>query len=331
MANAQDKESQKLGTGEKKWSQKLGGSNTMIQKLRTHDLELIDEARRLQIENANKDISLAKSKAENDIKSKKIRSLESMIKILESKLSSAQKDVISIQNDSSKKETEIISLKSKIVEVEHELASKVSELENLKLETISIPVVGGNDEKNMTKSNDISAVIEESEIRGYASPSKNLRQYFVRRKSIDQAKKIDDDISTQTSTFGTCFVNDEITELPKIDTEVNSEVKDRTSISEINKDDIPIKSNTSEAMPQNVTPHLTQPDNNSKVSAKAHMSSLIKSNSQMRPGPEALPLPIGGIGTIPIVTSTLMLPLSAYMLLTLLIIAVMWFVILRCT
>ena len=51
----------------KKWSQKLGGSNTIIQKLRTHDLELIDEARRLQIENANKDISLAKSKAENDI------------------------------------------------------------------------------------------------------------------------------------------------------------------------------------------------------------------------------------------------------------------------
>ncbi|CAG8787711.1 3892_t:CDS:1, partial [Racocetra fulgida] len=59
----------------KKWSQKLGGSNAIIQKLRTHDLELIDEARHLQIENANKDISLAKSKAENDIKSKKIKSL----------------------------------------------------------------------------------------------------------------------------------------------------------------------------------------------------------------------------------------------------------------
>src|SRR5436190_24016913 len=65
----------------KKWSQKLGGSNAMIQKLHTHDLELIDEARRLQIENINKDISIAKSKAENDIKSKKIRSLESMIEI----------------------------------------------------------------------------------------------------------------------------------------------------------------------------------------------------------------------------------------------------------
>ncbi|CAG8634149.1 1527_t:CDS:2 [Racocetra fulgida] len=30
----------------KKWSKKLGGVNTEIQKLRTYDLELIDEARR---------------------------------------------------------------------------------------------------------------------------------------------------------------------------------------------------------------------------------------------------------------------------------------------
>ncbi|CAG8642372.1 5903_t:CDS:1 [Paraglomus brasilianum] len=143
---------------------------------------------------------------------------------------------------------------------------------------------------------------------------------------MDQAKKIDDDISAQTSTFGTCFVNDEITELPKIDTEVNSEVKDRTSISEINKDDIldiSIKPNTSQIISENVTPHLIQPDNN--------MSALIESNSQMRPSPEALPLPIGGIGAIPVMTSTLMSPLSAYIFLTLLIIAVMWFVVLRRT
>jgi len=84
-------------------------------------------------------------------------------------------------------------------------------------------------------------------------------------------------------------------------------------------------------MPQNVTPHLIQPDNNSGASAKAHMSSLIESNSQMRPGPEALPLPIRGIGAIPVMTSTLMSPLSAYIFLTLLIIAVMWFVVLRRT
>src|SRR6185312_12195264 len=53
-----------------------------------------------------------------------------------------------------------------------------------------------------------------------------------------------------------------------------------------------------------------------------NMSSLIESNSQ---------IPIGGIGSIPIVASTLMSPLSAYIFLTLLIIAVVWFVVLRRT
>ncbi|CAG8450923.1 5471_t:CDS:1, partial [Paraglomus brasilianum] len=285
-----------------KWGQKLGDANTEIQKLRTHDLDLNDKARRLRIENANIDISLAKSKAENDIKSKKIRSLESMIKILEGKLSSTQKDVISIQNDSSKKETEIASLKYKIAELENiksELESKVDELECLKSEAISKPIVGGNDEgqsfshdsssrpygpvskikntlceeqSSITKPDDISAINEESVIRGYASSSKNLSKYFVRGKSMDQAEKIDG----------------EITELPKNDTEINPKVSDETSISEI--------------------------------SAKPHMSSLIKSNAQMRPSLEALPLPA--------VASTLMSPLSAYIFLALLIIAVVWFV--RC-
>ncbi|CAG8672454.1 17436_t:CDS:2, partial [Cetraspora pellucida] len=135
---------------------------------------VINEHKQIQNENTNlishnaqKDVFIAESKAENVTKSKKIKSLEFMIKILESKLSSAQKDVISIQNDSSKKESEILSLKSKIVEVEHELASKVSKLEYLKSEAISNSILGGNDKKNMTKSDDISAVIE---------PSKNLNQ-----------------------------------------------------------------------------------------------------------------------------------------------------------
>ena len=85
-----------------------------------------------------------------------------MNKILNSKLVTAQKDAFSIQENLSQKETEFTSLKSKIAEVEHELASKVSELEYLKSEAISNPVLvlGGNDEKNMTKSNDISAVLQ---------------------------------------------------------------------------------------------------------------------------------------------------------------------------
>ncbi|RIB10233.1 hypothetical protein C2G38_2206694 [Gigaspora rosea] len=235
-----------------RWNQNSLRNNTEIQKLRTHALQVINEHKQIQNENTNlishnaqKDIFIAESKAKNVMKSKKIKSLEFMIKILESKLSSAQKDVISIQSDSLKKESEILSLKSKIVEVEHELASKVSELECLKSEAISNPILGGNDEKNMTKSDDISAVIEESEIRGYASPSKNLSKYFVRGKNMDQAKKIDG----------------EITELPKNDTEINP---------------------------------------------------------KMRPSLETLPLPA--------MANTLMSPLSVYIFLALLIIAVVWFV-----
>nr|CAG8547865.1 3036_t:CDS:1 [Entrophospora candida] len=290
-----DRERKGWNRDRKTWSKKLVGANTEIQKFRTHDLELIDEARRLQIENANKDISLAKSKAENDIKSKKIRSLESMIKILEGKLSSAQEDVISIQNDSLKKESENLSLKSKIAELENiksELESKVNELECLKSEGISKSIVGGNDEKNITKSDNISL------------GSTDLSKYFIRGKNMDPIEKIDG----------------EITELPKNDTEIDPKVSEGTSISEISKDITPqfqgSKSHDSEnrltacsaiEIP-NMTSHLAQPENN--------MSSLIESNSQMGPGPEALPLSA--------VASTLMSPLSAYIFLILLIIAVMW-------
>ncbi|CAH1770754.1 7358_t:CDS:2, partial [Entrophospora sp. SA101] len=174
------------------WNRDSLRNNTEIQKLRTHALQVINENKQLQNENTNliscnaqKDISLAESKAENDTKSKKISSLESMIEILEGKLSSAQKDVISIQNDSLKKESEIFSLKSKIAELENiqsELELKVNELERLKSEAISKPIIGGDDEKNMTKSSNISAVIE---------PSKDLSQYFIREKSMDRAGKID--------------------------------------------------------------------------------------------------------------------------------------------
>ncbi|CAG8438839.1 9100_t:CDS:2 [Cetraspora pellucida] len=60
------------------------------------------------------------------------------------------------------------------------------------------------------------------------------------------------------------------------------------------------------------------PNSISRTSAKTHMSSLIESNTQMRPSLEALPLPA--------MASTLMSPLSVYIFLALLIIAVVWFV-----
>ncbi|RIB01729.1 hypothetical protein C2G38_2229851 [Gigaspora rosea] len=214
----------------KGWSQDSLRNNTEIQKLHTHALQVINEYKKLQNKNTNlishnaqKDISIAESKAENITNSKKIRSLESMIKILEDKLSSAQKDVISIQNDISKKESENLSLKSKIAELENiksELESKVNELQYLKSEVISKPIIGGDDEKNMIKSNDISVVIE---------PSKSLRQYFISRKSMDQAGKIDNDISTQTVIFDNCSANDENTEPSKVNTEINSKPKNYNS------------------------------------------------------------------------------------------------------
>ena len=150
-----DRERKGWDRDRKKWSKKLGGANTEIQKLRTHSLELIDETRCLQIENARKEISLAESNAKYDTKLEKIKSLRNKMKLLKGKLDLSQKD-------SSKKGSEIESLKSKIVE----LALKISELERLKSEDISGSIIGGVDEKNMqskeqssiTKSDIISAV-----------------------------------------------------------------------------------------------------------------------------------------------------------------------------
>ncbi|CAJ0906474.1 8525_t:CDS:2 [Entrophospora sp. SA101] len=306
-----------LDKDNKRIQRDLKQSNKDKEELSKHIYQLIEEVKRLSSELdsliskiTRKDISLNESKikikdlqsrikiletelSSTQNESKKIKSLESVINILKSKLSSAQKDVISIQNDSSKKETEIMSLKSKIAEVEHELASKVSELEYLKSEAISNPVLGGDDEKNtlceeqssITKSDDISAISE---------PIKNLSQYFIRKKNMDQAGKIDGNISDHTR-------HDGITEPSKVDTEISSKINEETNINEISKDILLVQEI------KNVTPHLAQPENN--------VSSLIESNSQ---------IPIGGIGTIPIVASALMSPLSAYICLILLIIAVMW-------
>ncbi|CAJ0838899.1 16095_t:CDS:2, partial [Entrophospora sp. SA101] len=99
----------------------------------------------------------------------------------------------------------------------------------------------------------------------------------------------------------------------KNDTKINPKVSDsrsenasasETSINEIRENITP----QSQEIP-NMVPYLAQPENN--------ISSLIELNSQMGPGPVALPLPA--------VASTLMSPLSAYICLILFIIMVMWF------
>ncbi|RIB07775.1 hypothetical protein C2G38_2045714 [Gigaspora rosea] len=283
----------------KRWNRDLLRYSTEFQKLHTHTSQIIDEGKQLQNKNTNlssqltrSQISHAESKAKNVTKFKKIRSLESIIKILET-------------------------------ELEQELASTVSELKNLKSEAVSNPVVGGDDEKNVGSSSHCSA-IERSSCQGkiksgnISAVSKDLSQYFGHRKNIDQAEKID--------TIVPAYINNEITSSPKVDIENTTKISNKINISETNKDnilDISIKSDIPPNTPGDMNSHLAQLENN--------MSLSIKSNSQMRPSLEALPLPIGGIEKIPIVTSTLMSPLSAYIFLTLLIIAVMWFVILRRT
>ena len=140
-----NREREQWDRNRKKWGKKLGGANTEIQKLRTHDLELINETRRLQIENARKDISLAESKAKYATKLEDIKLLRNEMKLLKGKLDLSQKD-------SAKKGSEIESLKSKIVE----LALKISELERLKPEDISGSIIGGDD-KGRSFSHDSSS------------------------------------------------------------------------------------------------------------------------------------------------------------------------------
>ncbi|CAH1768623.1 14792_t:CDS:2 [Entrophospora sp. SA101] len=174
---------------------------------------------------------------------------------------------------------------------------QTDELEHLKSEDISEPTVGGDNEKNtqsdeqspITKSDDISAISEESVIRGYASPSKNLSQYFIHKKNMDQAGKIDTIVPDHTDDKSTSIPEKSVIRgydsYPSVDTEIIPNVSDKIDISKTNN---------------NI---LVQPENN--------MSPLIESNTQMGPGPEALPPPIGAI------------PIVAYIFLTLLIIAVM--------
>ncbi|RHZ58882.1 hypothetical protein Glove_367g8 [Diversispora epigaea] len=341
-----DRERNKLG-------QKLGGANTETQKLYNHTLELIDEVKRLQIEKTRQDISHAESIAKNATKTEEIKLLRNEMKTFKGKLALSQKDSLN-------KGSEIESLKFKIVE----LALKVSELECLKSEDILDSIVGGDDEKNTVKSDSQSeyvfasnnGVSAKAHISTVIEPSKSLRPYLARRKIMEEAKKNDDNIeasakahipvytrpllqSNDPSGLDTSKRHDEISEPPKVDTENTTKVSDEISgacmanISEINNSDkldasiIPdtppdvahISSDVPSNMPKSVAPYLAQWEG----SVKTYLtSSLIKSNSQ---------IPIEEIEAIPVMASTFMSSLSAYMLLTLLIIMIIWFVVLRRT
>ncbi|CAJ0834710.1 17452_t:CDS:2, partial [Entrophospora sp. SA101] len=287
------------------------------EKLSKHVYQLIDEVKRLRSKIdtlksriTDKDLSLAEFKADIRTKSKEMKDFLSKMEALETKLSSAQKDLSMKESEIDPLRAELSALNfilvlknSELAHMENALASKDDELKQMKddlalktseihsleskLSSEPIKIGGEADEKKIPNSVSRSDDAIASDI-----PSRDLSQYFIREKSMDRAGKINTDIPDHTD--------------DKIDTKIIPKVSDEIDISETNN-------NILQEIP-NMTPYLTQPENN--------VSSLIESNSQ---------IPIGGIGTIPIVASALMSPLSAYMLLTLLIIAVMWFVVLRRT
>ncbi|RHZ79483.1 hypothetical protein Glove_144g57 [Diversispora epigaea] len=246
------------------------------EELSKYAYQLIDDIKRLSSEidtltfqNNQLQISNAEYEAKDIIHLKKIKSLQSMIKILNSKLESAQKDAFSIQENLSKTETENLSLKSKMddfKQIEVELERVRSELDHLKSEAISKPIdsltcstiVGGNDEgqslivptiKNIVKSDSQSENVFASNISIISESSNSLRPYLVRRKNIEDIEKINDD--------------DEIIPIPKLSDSRNEDA------------------NASET-------------NNSETSKDIMLDTHINSDPQIS---------IGGIEAIPIVTS----------------------------
>ncbi|CAG8789280.1 22582_t:CDS:2, partial [Cetraspora pellucida] len=145
-------------------------------------------------------------KNQNDLIKKQFKK---EIKGLKSKNTNLTEEELSLtQKYSSKKDSEIMSLKAKLVNIKVKLNSKISELKHLKSEDISVSVVGGDSEKNISN-----------------ETSKNFSKYFVCRKIMNEVKKISTDILTHT--------NDKIVpilESSKIDTEVTFKIKNITPI-----------------------------------------------------------------------------------------------------
>ncbi|CAH1756844.1 2864_t:CDS:1, partial [Entrophospora sp. SA101] len=294
----------------------------------------------------DKDLSLSDFEADIRTKSKEMKDFLSKMEALETKLSSAQKDLSMKESEIDPLRAELsafnfilVSKNSELVHMENALASKDDELKQMKddlalktseihsleskLSSEPIKIGGEADEKKIPNSVSRSDDAIASDI-----PSRDLSQYFIREKSMDRAGKINTDIPDHTDDKSASISEELVIQgyasSPKVDTKIIPKVSDEIDISETRVED-PLHGNNNNILQEipKVTPYLAQPENN--------ISSLIELHTQMRPSLEALPLPIGGIGAIPIVASSLMSSLSAYIFLTLLIIVVIWFVILRHT
>ncbi|CAG8817438.1 7057_t:CDS:2, partial [Cetraspora pellucida] len=166
----------------------------------------------------SKNTNLTEYKAKYYSKLKEANSFQSRIKSLEEELSLTQKYL-------SKKDSEIMSLKAELVNIKIELDSNVSELERLKLEDISISVIGGDSEKNISKSRPEGSLLCNNNISAVSETSKNLSQYFAHRKIMNEVEKISTDIPTHTNNKIV-----PILESSKIDTEITSKIKNVTPI-----------------------------------------------------------------------------------------------------
>ena len=141
------------------------------------------------------------------------------------------------------------------------LISKVSELESLKSENISAElaqsksIIGGDDEKNISKSGNIFA-------------DNNLSQYLV-HKNIDQVLQSEDVIASEKINDNTlAYTNNLIFELLKANTETSSKISNEIIINKTNKDnklDTFIKFDILSIIPENVTPHLAQVNNSTPL------------------------------------------------------------------
>ncbi|CAG8679121.1 12731_t:CDS:2, partial [Ambispora gerdemannii] len=180
----------------------LNQSDKDKEKLFKHSYQLINEVKRLKVDNTN-------------LTSQIIRSQISCDEYKASKLASAQKGAFLIQENSSKKDSEIMSLKAELKHIKNKLASKIDELERLKSNTIST---------------------------NNSSSHNNLAQYFVRKKKdesilIHESSKVSTPILAHDNIDDTKYQTPEIKKnMTPISTNVRVSAKSNSQIYNITKE-----------------------------------------------------------------------------------------------
>ncbi|RHZ76068.1 hypothetical protein Glove_207g4 [Diversispora epigaea] len=193
-------------------------------------------------------------------------------KQIEVELEQVRGKLVSAQEDLSKKESEILSFKSKITEVEQELVSTVSELENLKSEDISV---------ELTRPKPMIGRNDEKNIAKSDSQSEDV---FASNNKVSAKAHIS--IISESSNSLRPYL---------------ARRKNIEDIKKINDDDrIILISKLSDSQNEDAN---TSETNNSEISKDIMLDTHINSDPQIS---------VEEIEAIPIVASTLMSSLSAY-------------------